>query len=148
MRKEPLHLLPMIIALLFFGGGCVNGQEKNSSADQSVDTSSGPVVQKVSPKVFKNLMGKHNDALLLDVRTPREVEKGAIEGAENLNFHSSDFKERLLEKVDPNRRVLVYCASGGRSGKTAEILKNEGDVQQVYDLKGGYKAWKAKGFSD
>lgn len=147
-NKARLSAPVMFIALGFFGWGCVNGQEEKGHTDESRDASSEPVVEKVPPETFKTLMEKHDEAVLLDVRTPREVQKGAIKGAENLNFQSSDFKDRLLEKTGPGHPVLVYCASGGRSGKTAEILKNEGDVELVYDLKGGYKAWKRKGFAD
>jgi rhodanese-related sulfurtransferase len=35
----------------------------------------------------------------------------------------------------------VYCAAGGRSENAAELLKEWG-FKEIYDLEGGYNAWK------
>ena len=47
----------------------------------------------------------------------------------------------------PNNKekpVIVYCKSGGRSEKCAQILKDSGFVK-VYDIKGGITEWKFEG---
>jgi len=80
------------------------------------------------------------EGTLLDARTPQEVREGHIEGAINLNFYDSDFREQL-ESLDESKPVYVYCRSGGRSGRAAKMLRAAG-FPKVYDLEGGILAWK------
>ncbi|MBX7226000.1 MAG: rhodanese-like domain-containing protein [Chitinophagales bacterium] len=79
---------------------------------------------------------------LIDVRTPEEFASGHLQNAVNINFYSSDFKEQL-EKLDKTKPVMVYCKSGGRSGKAAIILKELG-FTIVYNLADGVEGWKNK----
>lgn len=92
----------------------------------------------VAPIVFAELIGQPN-TVLLDVRTPAEVARGKISGALEMDFRAADFAERLAD-LDPTKTYLVYCASGGRSGKTCQRLSAAG-FRQVYNLEGGYSAW-------
>jgi len=68
--------------------------------------------------------------------TPEEVAEGALEGAQNINFYDADFKD-ILNKLDKSKPVFVYCRSGGRSGKCAQMCKDAG-FAEVYDMKGGW----------
>lgn len=89
---------------------------------------------------FEKLV-KSKPGLLLDVRTPPEVKKGTIEGSRNIDFFSENF-ESIISGLDKNKPVYVFCASGGRSGETMEIMKKKG-FKEVYNLEGGFAAWKA-----
>ncbi len=80
---------------------------------------------------------------LVDVRTPAEVANGKIKGAAVINFNDADFKDKI-GKLDKKKPIAVYCAAGGRSGKTAALLTQLG-FEQVFDLEGGMTAWAAKG---
>jgi rhodanese-related sulfurtransferase len=86
---------------------------------------------------------KKSPGTLLDVRTPEEVVHGKIPGAINMDFYEDDFKKQL-KSLDKNKPVYVYCASGGRSGDAAEMMSEMG-FTKVYNLEGGFKAWKAAG---
>lgn len=98
-----------------------------------------PVVNKVvSKEEFKELM-KDEEAQLIDVRTPGEVAGGKIDGSTNIDYNSAEFKTEMA-KLDKDKPVLLYCASGGRSGRTAAMLKTMG-FKEVYDLEGGYRNW-------
>jgi len=77
---------------------------------------------------------------LIDVRTPKEYEGGHIENATLIDYFSSNFKETLLT-LDKEKPLYLYCKSGGRSGKASKILAELG-FKEIYDLNGGYKAWK------
>lgn len=92
----------------------------------------------VSPSEFKAKMNL-KDAQLVDVRTAGEYQGGHIGNAVNYDFYGADFAKQL-EKLDKNKPVLVYCAAGGRSGKTAKMLASKG-FKEVYDLDGGYGNW-------
>ena len=64
-------------------------------------------------------------------------------GAQLINFYADGFSTQL-EQLDKKQPVLVYCASGNRSGKTAVLLGEMG-FEKIYDLDGGIKAWRAAG---
>ncbi|MFY0627360.1 MAG: rhodanese-like domain-containing protein [Reichenbachiella sp.] len=101
-------------------------------------------VQVLNVDEFKTKMAQFGDnAVLLDVRTKEEVEQGKIPGAVHIDFYQEDFKDKINE-LDQSVPYLIYCASGGRSNKTATLLLENG-FTEVYDLKGGIRAWKAKG---
>ena len=80
---------------------------------------------------------------LVDVRTPEEFNEGYIENAQNIDYYSPTFDEDI-QKLDKSKPVILYCKSGNRSGKCAEILKEAG-FEKIYDLEGGITEWKYKG---
>ncbi len=68
-------------------------------------------------------------ALLIDVREPSEWERGVAQGAtllplSDLTGGRERWKPFLAETAD--RELLLYCASGGRSGMAARLLAGEG----------------------
>lgn len=68
-------------------------------------------------------------ALLIDVREPGEWSGGVAQSAQllplsDLTGARTKWKEFLAEAA--GREVLLYCASGGRSGLAARILVAEG----------------------
>ena len=85
----------------------------------------------------------NNDVQLIDVRTEKEFNEGAIEGARNMDFLQQESFIKQIEKLDINRPIYLYCRSGNRSHQAAEQLKNMG-FETVYDLEGGYSLWSAK----
>lgn len=98
----------------------------------------------ISAKKMKTMLLQDKTLQLIDVRTPKEFEEGHIENAKNIDFYSDTFKEEIT-KLDPNKPLLLYCRSGGRSGKTSKMLQELG-FKKVYDLEGGILKWKEKGF--
>ncbi|PJB13075.1 MAG: rhodanese-like domain-containing protein [Flavobacteriales bacterium CG_4_9_14_3_um_filter_40_17] len=96
-------------------------------------------VQLVSPQEMKQFIDM-NQVQLIDVRTPQEYESGHLTHSENLDFYDENF-EAELDKLDKNVPVCIYCKSGGRSAKAAEILKKKG-FKAVYKLDGGIMRWE------
>lgn len=88
---------------------------------------------------FDQLRKSNPDVQLIDVRTPAEVADVRIDGSVNMDVKSSDFAS-LAETLDKDKLVLLYCASGMRSGRAMELMKNSG-FKEVYNLEGGLKAW-------
>ncbi len=75
---------------------------------------------------------------LLDVRQPGEYEEEHLPGATLIPLPDlSDAGARL----DPAKPTVVYCAIGGRSRVAAQLLSGMG-FAEVYNLKGGIKAWQ------
>lgn len=82
--------------------------------------------------------------VLLDVRRPEEYNQEHIKGAVNINFLSSEFKEKISH-LDKNKTYLLYCRSGHRSSLALNVFLNLG-FKKVYSVKGGIIQWKNKGF--
>lgn len=96
----------------------------------------------VKVEEFQSLMNS-NPGLVLDVRTSEEVATGIIQGATHIDYYSDDFEAKINE-LKKDQPVYVYCAAGGRSGKTMKkMMKME--FTEVYNLDGGMGAWNAKG---
>lgn len=92
----------------------------------------------LSVEAFERLIEREN-VLLVDVRTPEEHAKGAIEGTDmNLNVRSatffSDYKQLPQDKV-----IALYCKGGGRSKQVAGVLAGNG--YKVFELSTGYDGW-------
>ncbi|NND08420.1 MAG: rhodanese-like domain-containing protein [Saprospiraceae bacterium] len=88
------------------------------------------------------LEAEKDDLIFLDVRTPREVSAGHIKDALLIDFRSPKFTEEI-KNLDRKRSYVVYCASGIRSNKAMQIMKDLG-FKEVYDLSGGYKSYVGK----
>ena len=85
-------------------------------------------------------LAKAGNGTTLDVRTPKEYAEGHVNGSINMNYFDKDFKNQV-GKLDKAKPVYVYCHSGGRSSKAMSIMKSQG-FATVYNLTGGYSAWK------
>ena len=62
-------------------------------------------------------------AVIVDVRTPEEFRGGAYPGARNIPVQ--ELATRMAE-IPKDKPVVLYCASGGRSGLAAAMLKRAG----------------------
>lgn len=82
-------------------------------------------------------------ARLLDVRTRDEWDDGHLKGAVLVTVTEVGFLEKAEAALDPEKGVVVYCKSGGRSAMAAKQLRAAG--YEVYDMDGGFTAWKAAG---
>ena len=89
-------------------------------------------------------------ALLVDIRERDELERqGSIEGALHaprgmLEFYADAASPYHRPEFQPDRRVILYCASGGRSALAVKALETLG-YSDVAHLEGGFNAWKAAG---
>lgn len=89
------------------------------------------------------------DAVLIDVREPEEHGNGAIPGSVNvprgmLEFRADPASTYHQDPLDPQRRTILHCASGGRSALAAATLQDMG-YTNVAHLDGGITAWKEAG---
>ncbi len=128
--------------IMFFSAACdqstTNNAESNSAPEVAI---SKPIV--VSPAEFKEKMNLP-EVQIIDVRTDEEVVEGMIPNAIQMNLLDGQKFKDAVETLDPEKPVLVYCKSGGRSAKAAEYMVENG-FKEVYDLNGGYTDWVATG---
>jgi NADPH-dependent 2,4-dienoyl-CoA reductase/sulfur reductase-like enzyme/peroxiredoxin family protein/rhodanese-related sulfurtransferase/TusA-related sulfurtransferase len=76
--------------------------------------------------------------MLLDVRTPAEVEAGTIPGAKNIPL--DDLRSRLAE-LPRDQEILAFCQVGLRGYLACRILSQNGFACR--NLSGGYKTYLA-----
>lgn len=96
----------------------------------------------IQPKKFERLMKKKN-AVILDVRTTEEYRSGYIGTAINYNVLDSLAFVNTISTLDKNKKYLLYCKSGRRSGKALVMMKNMG-FKKAYHLQGGVTDWKGE----
>ncbi|KAL4532042.1 hypothetical protein Ndes2437B_g02469 [Nannochloris sp. 'desiccata'] len=98
---------------------------------------------------------KSNAALLVDVRTPEEFEKGHFEGAVNIPVKivsgdgmvdNPDFDEQVKEKLGDKKeaRIICTCFGGGRGGVASGKLVDWG-YNSISNMVGGMGAWAKAG---
>lgn len=90
------------------------------------------------------------EVLLVDLRESEELkEHGKISGAVHaprgmLEFYADPSSPYYIRQFDPSKRIILYCASGGRSALAAVVLKKMG-YADIAHLDGGLKVWKESG---
>jgi sulfur-carrier protein adenylyltransferase/sulfurtransferase len=99
-------------------------------------------IQEVDPAEAQDELKKGSVALI-DTREPNEYIEAHIDGAELVR--PVDVAERIEQVVpDRSQRVLLYCASGNRSARAADVLRELG-YENAASVRGGIKAWEAEG---
>lgn len=87
------------------------------------------------------------ETILVDVRETVEREAdGAIPGSVHaprglLEFQADPESPSYKDALDPKRRLILYCGTGGRSALAAKTLLDMG-FNNVASLAGGYAAWQ------
>ncbi len=88
------------------------------------------------------------DVVLVDVReTVERNREGLIPGSIHvprglLEFQADPESPVHVSEMQPERRLIVYCGTGGRSALAAKTLLDMG-FADVASLAGGYEAWRA-----
>jgi rhodanese-related sulfurtransferase len=91
----------------------------------------------------KDFVADHDNAVIIDVRTPIEFEMSHIPGAVNVNVQDDAFGE-MIAKLDTDKTYIVHCTKnpvGGRSMRALDSLQELG-FKNLYSLEGGYLAWQ------
>ena len=78
-----------------------------------------------------------DELIILDVREEKERSVGFL--TNDLNIPMGQVKAKM-DSLDKSKNILVYCKSGTRSDRIADIL-SKNDFQKVSSLKGGFNAW-------
>jgi rhodanese-related sulfurtransferase len=89
-------------------------------------------------------------AIVVDLREPAELaDNGKIPGAIHiprgmLEFRADPTSPYHQPPLDPNARIILHCASGGRSALGAVALQEMG-YTNVAHLESGFGGWKDAG---
>jgi molybdopterin/thiamine biosynthesis adenylyltransferase/rhodanese-related sulfurtransferase len=104
------------------------------------EESAGPAEWEIDPVEVKAMYDRNERFVLLDVREPHELQLCRLPGAVLIPMREVS---KRLEELDRNQEIVVYCRSGARSAKIAQLLRASG-FPVVRNLTGGILAWSDK----
>lgn len=139
-------VLSNLVALGLLFTSCSNAQnqgEKSTKESAEQNTSASAIINKDVDVAEFAAMVEEGQGALIDVRTPEEYAEGHLKGCTLMDFNGPAFRDEVAT-LDRERPVYVYCRSGARSGRAADIMKEMG-FKQVYNLEGGILAWQRQG---
>lgn len=97
----------------------------------------------LSQEEWSEQLQQDGNAVVLDVRTPEELEEGIIPHAINIDFYLGQDFLAEIEKLEKGKNYYVYCRSGNRSGQACAIMNSLG-FKNTYNLAGGFMNWEGE----
>ena len=85
-----------------------------------------------------------DEALLVDVREPREVEAVSFDVPNIVNIPMSELEQRWTE-LPRDRQLVMVCQKGERSLKATYFLQFQG-YENVANMSNGLEKWVRRGF--
>ncbi|MEQ8926989.1 MAG: ThiF family adenylyltransferase [Fulvivirga sp.] len=95
------------------------------------------MVKEITVKELHTMIENKEDFQLIDVREPHEVEIATLDG-ELIPLGEVPQNE---DKIARDKKVVVHCRSGARSGQAIQYLQGKLGLDNLYNLKGGILAW-------
>jgi rhodanese-related sulfurtransferase len=146
MIKHPRSLAVVVLAFVLAGVLLAIGCVSSSTAPQ-IDEVNDWGIKNISPEEAYNLIKNNRDNpdfMVIDVRLPKWLPYGYIEGAVNIPLNTSNLAafESKIASLDKNKTYLTYCPDG--CGAAARIMNSLG-FNRIYDISGGYQSWVEKG---
>ncbi|MEX0661298.1 MAG: rhodanese-like domain-containing protein [Balneolaceae bacterium] len=87
---------------------------------------------------------ENEPGVVIDVRTDDEYNQGHLAVADHqFDLMNGDF-ENNLDDLDKNKTYYLYCRTGNRSGKAADMMKKQG-FEKVHNI-GGFEDLANSGF--
>ena len=117
----------LCLLLILMLCGCGNESIKNNEVSV-MDINTETVYSEVDNK----------DVYIIDVREDYEYDSGHIENA--INIPVSEINKIKRNEISLDSVVIVYCKSGNRSSKAADMLLKLG-YKNVYEM-GGVNLWE------
>lgn len=147
------YLFCAALTLLLWSSAC---QQQQAPSDKEATEIAAPAATETTPpaaatpstvnvsvKSLKESLENKGSLQLLDVRTAEETKDGMLPQAINVDFYDKNFVDKAKSLLNPQEKIIVYCAVGGRSSEAVQQLKAAG-FPHVYNLEGGYEAWKTQ----
>jgi rhodanese-related sulfurtransferase len=136
------------VECFIFGDRKIEDETLMANSVKQMLEAANAAVPKVTPAQAREMIAKGN-TLVVDVRDAPEVAaSGKVAGAVHvsrgmLEFRADPQTPYYDKNFAPDKIVILYCASGGRSALAGQVLKEMG-YDKVYNL-GGFKDWVESG---
>jgi len=107
-----------LVALLVSCSQAPVSSSKRSGPRRAKISRTKPEVETPAPRTDLKLVQKINDrnAVVLDLREVNDFVNGHVKGAVHMDFLRDDFEGRVAQ-LDKRKKYLLYCSTGGLSGK-------------------------------
>jgi len=140
MKLHSFHLLCLSIVTILLTG-CVGSEEAPVATNQDGNDSSAKS-QFVNMNAIEaaKILKEKPEAVVLDIRTPKEYAEGHIPDAINIDYKADSFQSEL-EKLDRDTTYLMHCRSGRRSANSLEIFEKLG-FRHVIHMNDGILGWQ------
>jgi len=93
--------------------------------------------QGISIKQFLELNKKHN-IQIIDIREKYEYDSGAI--LKSIHIPMDEIL-KSIDKIEKEKKVIIYCRSGRRSAAVKYMLEREYELKNICCLEGGYESY-------
>jgi rhodanese-related sulfurtransferase len=103
-------------------------------------TFKAPEARELTPHQAQKWLAEGGPIQLVDVRTVEEHREAHLSKDKLIPLNTLEARLHELDKKTP---VLLYCASGGRSGQALRYLESQG--YQVKHVQGGIMQWAGDG---
>jgi rhodanese-related sulfurtransferase len=105
-------------------------------------------IETVNVEEAKALLGR-DDVQFVDVRERHEWELGRVPGAVHvprgmLEFLADPSNPNHVPELHAGKKLVLYCAAGGRSALAAKTLKDMGFTNLCH-MAGGFGGWQEAG---
>ena len=133
-----MKVFPIVLLFIsFFLSACTSCNEATRVPGQVIET----ITTEESAEIIQN--NQDNPGFyIIDVRTPAEYTEAHLENAINIDYYSSNFKQKI-DEFNKESIYLIYCRSGNRSKQALNIFSDLG-FKEVYDMEGGITKWIAE----
>lgn len=134
MKK--LILIGLIIPAALFASCQTSPSKQGTEASENAEQAGK--IQSISQEEALPML-QDSTIITIDVRTAEEIAAGYIDGTDLFIDVNGNF-DAGLALLDKNKTYLVYCKSGARSSRAAEIMEKAG-FTHIYNLEGGISSW-------
>lgn len=107
------------------------------AADTNKKENTITTMKEVTVQELKEMMDSKADFQLIDVREPHEYDICNING----ELIPQGEIPANVDKIAKDKKVIIHCRSGARSGNMVQWLENNHKLTNLYNLKGGILAW-------
>jgi rhodanese-related sulfurtransferase len=150
--RGKLVVLSFLVGVALAMPGVVGAQNYPDSIKQMVAAAKAQV-KVINMEQFKAGYDKKELGLIIDVRNPDEYAAGHVAGAVNVSRGLLEFtiwdQVGYPDKTDMNKKLTLYCKTGGRCALASKTLKDLGftnvtsaDMKIEEWIKAGYPTAK------
>jgi len=135
MEKRAAACLALLVASLLI-------VEAQTVFDKKLKTLYRNTVPIIMPNELSALIDSGAPVVMMDIRSTEEYKISHIRNAIFVDYDS--FNTRMVEKLNEESTIIVYCSVGYRSERVGEKLKFAG-YKNVKNLYGGIFQWVNEG---
>jgi sulfur-carrier protein adenylyltransferase/sulfurtransferase len=106
------------------------GEDLIEEAKQQID--------EVTPEQVRDMQGRNESVVYLDVREPNEWNLGRLPHA--IHLPRGNLETKVEGMIDRGQKVVIYCARGNRSALAALTMKQMG-YENVASMARGFLGW-------